>query len=172
MGRSHSHPHLPLPWCSNAVGGLVLWGSPLHDEAHRRGVVHPDSGSTHLVWHRKENGIAPMHRSGCLCTEPPTSQAEESAKSSVWSRNWAAACPERTSPKHRGWPLGQPVRPALTSSTCVSEGGGLHGSSPFCPPHLPRPSPTPTAAVSHREDARQTRQVKAGLGVCTGATGS
>lgn len=96
----------------------------------------------------EENGRAPRYCSGRLlvCPEPPTSQAEKSAETGLWSRNWAAdaaalprglhpAAPSGTHrPRHWGRPLRQPAGQRSPVGPARVKVRGPHvGSPPWSP---------------------------------------
>lgn len=110
-----------------------------------------------------------MYSSGCLlvCTEPPTSQAERSAKTGLWSRNWAAdvsalpgglhpaALSGTHRPKHRGRPsdsLRGQRSPISRERRC--------GAARRPPPWTPGPAPTPNAAGPHSEGRRRHTRLR------------
>lgn len=160
MGRAHSHPHLPLPWCSKAVGGPALWGSPPHEEVRDRGVVHPDSGSTHSVRQRK----AGSRQGTALGVYGLSHQPLKRRKVQTWfvEQDLAAALSGPHRPQAQGRPLGQPGASAHQCGLRERRCGGAWRLSSLAPPpralshtHRSRPS---------QEGGRETRPAKAGLG--------
>lgn len=121
-------------------------GLPPHEEVRGRGVVHPDSGSTHSVWQRK----AGSRQGTALGVYGLSHQPLKQRKVQTWfvEQDLAAALSGPHRPQAQGRPLGQPGASAHQCGLRERRCGGAWRLSSLAPP--PGPSPTPTAAGPHR----------------------